>query len=280
MTDASTTNELKYTPQQVTGRLNWLTDKLFSLRITRDSNFRFQPGQFARLGLALGQDNSVGQDRTPNEWRAYSMVSHPSESELEFFSVIVPEGKFSPEMARLRIGDTIWVDKTSFGFLTLDRFVDGQDLWLISTGTGLSAFIPMLRDPATWERFSRIIVVHGVRYATELAYRDDILKCRQTHEASSGGKLIYLPMTSQEPTDPALSPSLPEGQLAPGRLTTLLTSGELEQRAGCKLDPADSRVMLCGNPAMVTEMRQLLSLRGFAAGRRGVPGNLAVENYW
>ena len=38
--------------------------------------------------------------------------------------------------------------------------------------------------------------------------------------------------------------------------------------------------MLCGNPAMVTEMRALLSERQFAPGRRGMPGNLAVENYW
>lgn len=272
--DASTPVELKYTAQQVTRRIIWQSDKLFSLRVTRDPAFRFQPGQFARLGLALGED------RTPNEWRAYSMVSHPSEPELEFFSVIVPQGTFSPEMGRLQVGDTIWVDKTSFGFLTLDRFVDGQDLWLISTGTGLSAFIPMLRDPATWQQFSRVIVIHGVRHATELAYRDELLACLHKQAHSTGGKLLYLPMTSQESTDPAWSPSLPGAALPPARLTALLESGELEQRAGCELDPATSRVMLCGNPAMVTDMRQLLSLRGFAAGRRGVPGNLAVENYW
>jgi len=38
--------------------------------------------------------------------------------------------------------------------------------------------------------------------------------------------------------------------------------------------------MLCGNPAMVTDLRAMLGARGFAAGRRGVAGNLAVENYW
>jgi ferredoxin--NADP+ reductase len=280
MTDAASSGDLKYTRQTVTARMSWQSAKLFSLRITRDPAFQFQPGQFARLGLALGQEHLSPQDRIPNEWRAYSMVSHPSEAELEFFSVAVPEGQFSPVMANLQVGDPIWVDKTSFGFLTLERFVDGQDLWLISTGTGLSAFLPMLRDPTTWQRFARVLVVHGVRHATELAYRDEILACLHKQANASGGKLLYLPMTSQEPTTQALSPSLPAETLAPARLTTLLESGELEQRANVALDPASSRVMLCGNPAMVTDMRQLLSLRGFAAGRRGVPGNLSVENYW
>lgn len=280
MSDAASSAEPKYTRQTVTARTAWQSDKLFSLRITRDPAFQFQPGQFARLGLALGQDHLAPQDRVPDEWRAYSMVSLPTEAELEFFSVTVPEGKFSPVMANLQVGDSIWVDKTSFGFLTLERFVDGQDLWLISTGTGLSAFLPMLSDSAIWQRFARVIVVHGVRHATELAYRDKILACLHKQAASSDGKLLYLPMTSQEPVSQTLSPSLPAGNLAPARLTTLLESGELEQRANVTLDPASSRVMLCGNPAMVTDMRQLLSLRGFAAGRRGVPGNLAVENYW
>lgn len=280
MTDVAPSAQLKYTPQRVTQRISWQSEKLFSLRITRDPAFKFQPGQFARLGLALNQDDDALENQVPDEWRAYSMVSHPSEAELEFFSVTVPEGKFSPQMARLKVGDTIWVDKTSFGFLTLDKFVDGQELWLISTGTGLSAYIPMLRDLDIWQRFSRIILVHGVRLASELAYRDEILSTLDKHANLNAGKLIYLPMMSQELTDSGLSPSLPKSELLPARLTTLLETGELEQRAGCKLDPTTSRVMLCGNPAMVTEMRQLLSLRGFAAGRRGIPGNLAVENYW
>jgi len=280
MTDAATPADPKYTRQRVTSRITWQSDKLFSLRITRDPAFRFIPGQFARLGLAVDQPAIDAANREPNEWRAYSMVSHPGESELEFFAVAVPEGKFSPELSRLREGDTIWVDKTSFGFLTLERFVDGRDLWLVSTGTGLSAYIPMLRDPVTWQRFSRVILVHGVRHSNELAYRDELLALQQSRKDSGGGQLIYLPMASRENIDPAWSPSLPRTTLAPARLTDLLESGELERRAGCALDPASSRIMLCGNPAMVTDMRKLLSLRNFAAGRRGIPGNLAVENYW
>lgn len=262
----------KYTRQTVTAKILWPAEKLFSVRVTRDPAFKFIPGQFARLGLAVhGPDTG-----TPDEWRAYSMVSHPSQDELEFFSVVVPDGTFSPALARLVPGDPIWIDKTSFGFLTLERFVDGQELWLISTGTGLSAYMSMLRDPATWSRFNRIILVHGVRHARELAYGPELIELIAQH---APGQLIYLPITSQEPSDPASSPCIGPMR-APARITALLATSELEQRAGLALDPLKSRIMLCGNPDMVTEMRAMLGARGFIPGRRGITGNLAVENYW
>jgi ferredoxin--NADP+ reductase len=262
----------RYTQQVVTHKTVWGTEKLFSLTVTRPSGFKFIPGQFARLGLAL---DPVAPD-TPNEWRAYSMVSAPNQNALEFYSVVVPEGKFSPPLAQLRVGDALWINNSVFGFLTLDAFADGEDLWLIATGTGLSAYLSMLRDPSTFKRFKRIVLVHGVRAAFELAYREELIALMQQYP----GQLTYLPVTTQEPLIQHLSPSLSPAGLAPARLTTLLRTGEFEQRAGVSLDPVQARIMLCGNPAMVTEMRGLLSERGFAAGRRGVAGNLAVENYW
>ena len=270
----------KYTPQTVLSKTVWLSDKLFSLKVSRDPAFQFLPGQFARLGRSICAPDPL----TPNEWRAYSMVSHPSEDALEFFSVVVPDGKFSPTLASLAPGDTLWINKTVFGFLTLDQFADGEDLWLVSTGTGLSAYISMLREASTWQRFKRIVVLHGVRHAGELAYRDELLHLQNQHstlgERTDKAALVYLPVTSQEPLKPELSPAIAPQYLSANRLTTLLARGELEERTGVTLDPERSRIMLCGNPAMVTDMRALLAERGFAAGRRGVAGNLAVENYW
>ena len=276
MTEASgpelMTNELRYTRQKIVSKATWLDDKLFSLRVTRDQTFSFLPGQFARLGLALASTNDAA---APLEWRAYSMVSSPNEPQLEFLFVVVPDGKFSPAMARLSIGDEILIDKAVYGFLTLDRFTDGDDLWLICTGTGLSAYIAMLRDPRIWTQFKRVILVHGVRQANELAYRQEMLDLIDDDKP-----LVYLPITSKEASSPELSPHVHPDLVQPSRMTSLLSSGELEQRVRIELNPSASRVMLCGNPAMVTEMRTLLSARGFAAGRRGVAGNLAVENYW
>ncbi|MBO1111967.1 ferredoxin--NADP reductase [Bordetella petrii] len=261
----------KYTRQTVTQVHTWVPGKLFSVRTTRDPAFQFQAGQFARVGLPAAD----APDAPPTVWRAYSMVSAPHEDGLEFYSIVVPEGLFSPRLALLQPGDALYIEKNPFGFLTIDRFAPGGDLWLLATGTGLSAYLSILRDPATWQTFRRIILVHGVRTASELAYRDEIQQWRHQpayarHFQQDPRKLVYLPIATRE----AL-PGAPQE-----RLTTLIADGRLEQLAGAALDPQQSKIMLCGNPAMLSDARKLLSGRGFAPGRRGIPGNLAVENYW
>jgi ferredoxin--NADP+ reductase len=272
--------ESKYTRQTVTEVRTWVTDKLFSVRVTRDPAFIFKAGQFARVGLP---DNDA-PNAEPTLWRAYSMVSGPLDNELEFYSIVVPGGAFSPRMAALKPGDSLYIEKNPYGFLTIDRFAAApgnqgassySDLWLLATGTGLSAYLSILRDPATWTTFRRIVLIHGVRHAEELAYRQEIEGWSTLPEfaeiyRADPRKLIYLPVATRE----AL-PGVPSE-----RLTTLIADGRLEALAGETLDPAHAKVMLCGNPDMLTDARKLLGTRGFAPGRRGVPGNLAVENYW
>ena len=252
----------KYTRQRVLSVKQWDSPGLVSIKVTRDAGFNFIPGQFARIGLPSDQTQQV-----PDLWRAYSMVSHPEDDYLEFFSVTVPDGQFSPKLARLSEGSELWVEKSPFGFLTLERFLPAKALWLISTGTGLSAYLPMLRDAATWQNFDKVIVVHGVRTARELAYREDLETLTKNNP-----QFIYLPVTSREPWH--------EGGQAESRVTKAYIDGVLQSVTGQPLNPEDARVMLCGNPEMVTEMRGLLQGHGFAASRRGNPGTLAVENYW
>ncbi|ARP87375.1 ferredoxin--NADP reductase [Bordetella genomosp. 9] len=277
--------ESKYTRQTVTEVRSWVPGKLFSLRVTRDPGFIFKAGQFARVGLP----ESGRPDAEPTLWRAYSMVSGPLDNELEFYSIVVPDGAFSPRLAALKPGDPVYIEKNPYGFLTIDRFgvpagaaagaarSGGQhsDLWLLATGTGLSAYLSILRDPDTWTTFRRIILIHGVRHASELAYRQEIEGWSSLPEfadirRADPRKLIYVPIATRE----AL-PGMPQA-----RLTTLIEDGRLESLVGEKLDPATAKVMLCGNPDMLADARKLLGARGFAPGRRGVPGNLAVENYW
>jgi len=258
-----------HTRETILSRTEWMPGKLFSLRLTRPVGYQFQAGQFARLGLPAGDD----PDAEPTIWRAYSMVSGPDDDWLEFYSVVVPEGEFTPRLARLGAGDTLCIKQTAFGFLTLERFSPARDLWLIGSGTGLSAYLSILRDPATWRSYPRVFLVHGVRTAAELAYRNQIE--HWTDQPGMAGKLrpeqlVYLPIATRE----AL-PGRPQA-----RLTALIADGGLEAAADARLDPEHSRVMLCGNPDMVVDARKLLGERGFKPGRRGIPGNLAVENYW
>ena len=252
----------KYTCERVLEMHHWGDSGLVSVKVTHNPAFQFIAGQFARIGLPSDVESEV-----PDLWRAYSMVSHPQDDYLEFLSVTVANGQFSPKLAQLLPNDRLWVERAPFGFLTLERFTAAKVLWLICTGTGLSAYLPMLRDPGTWAQFEKVVLVHGVRTERELAYRPWLQTLAQ-----SNAQFIYLPVTSRQPW--------PVGQHDASRVTDAYSSGLLEAATQQTLDPERARVMLCGNPEMVTAMRGLLSANGFAAGRRGNPGTLAVENYW
>lgn len=240
-----------------------LTPSLFTLRTTRDAGFRFRAGQFARLGVKKADGNRV--------WRAYSMVSSPFDEFLEFFSIVVPGGEFTSELSRLRLGDTLLVERQAFGYLTLDRFVDGRDLWLLSTGTGVAPFLSILQDFEVWERFEQIILVYSVREARELAYLDLIAQLAQRdYLAEHAHKLRFIPTVTREVHPGALN----------GRITTLIESGDLEREAGLELTAEHSRVMLCGNPQMIDDTRALLKKRHMNLSLARRPGQVAVENYW
>lgn len=250
----------KQVPVHLTEIRHW-TSKLFSFRTTRPADFRFETGQFARLGLSSQEG--------PSLWRPYSMVSAPYEEALEFYSIRVPEGAFTTRLAQLQVGDDLLLDPTAYGFLVPGRLESGPQLWLLATGTGLAPFLSLIRDPGVWQRFPQIFLVHSVRYGAELNYREllaDLSAHPLVGDYATGFR--YQPVVTRETTPGALHQRIP----------ALLADGSLEQALGAPLAPDQARVMLCGNPAMVEETRQLLAQRGFATGRRGQPGTLAVEN--
>lgn len=264
-----------WTEERVLAIRHW-TPTLLSFRTTRYRSFRFTPGHYARLGLGGGAGGqppasaAAGSETAAGDgvvWRPYSMVSAATDEHLEFISVLVPGGAFSQRLAELRVGDAIRVDKAAFGFLTVDQLAPGRDLWMLASGTGLGPFVAILRDPAVWGRFERLILAHGVRRAGELAYRDEI----EALAANAGGaQLVYLPIVTREAGATPLS----------GRIPQLLAAGALERAAAATLSVEHSRLMVCGNPEMARELRQQLGALGFSTTRRGVPGQMAFEKYW
>jgi ferredoxin--NADP+ reductase len=261
----------KYTAERILWIHAWAPN-LFSFRLSRDRAFRFVPGQFARLGVDKPDpDNPKNPSGRKIVWRAYSIVSASHDEHLEFYSIVIAGGEFTSELARLQVGSTVYVEKMNYGFLTLDRFEGGRDLWMLATGTGLAPFLSMLWEPKTWDDYENLIVVHSVRYPNELAYAGTIEGFR-THEHFAGhaGKLHYVRTVTRGRAEGALARRIP----------ALIDSGELEAAAGVPLDLQRSRILICGNPDMVGDTRKLLSARGFATSRRGQPGQLAVENYW
>jgi len=256
------TDDTRFTQETITHIHDW-SPRQRSFRITRPHGFRFAPGQFARVSIERADGGRLG--------RALSMCSAAWDDELEFLVVHIEGGPFSGELWPRKLGDTLQLDKAPQGFLTIDRFADGNDLWMLATGTGLAPFVSILRDPATWQRFERIVLVHGVRESPELAYRGE-LEPAPDHPLFEDrrARLSYLPVVTREPGFAGLHERIP----------ALLASGALEAAAGIKLSPEHSRFMLCGGPQMVEDTHRQLMQMGYRLSRLRAPAHIALENGW
>lgn len=243
----------------LTGRVienrQW-TDALFSLRI-ECAPLRFEAGQFVRIGLDVAGERVA---------RPFSFVNAPDDPVLEFYGVVVPEGPLSPRLASLRAGDPLYVADNPAGWLILPEVPPAETLWLVATGTGIAPFLSILRTPAPWQRYGRVVLVHGARRAEEFVYRDLIDALRQKHAAS----LSYLRFASREAVPGALQ----------GRIPAAVADGRLEAAAGAPISAAGSQFMLCGNPAMLADMQAVLAARGLKKHRRRSPGQITVESFW
>lgn len=243
--------------------LRYWTPTLLTFRISRYAKLSFTPGHYARLGLKNVNDDLV--------WRPYSVVSSQLDGHLEFIATLIPNGEFSNLLAKSNKGDTVLVDKNSYGFMTIDGFAPGKDLWLLASGTGLGPFISILRDAATWKAYQNVVLVHSVRYEAELAYREEINALIQSHAPDKRPtRLRYIPVVTRELVSNISSKRIPQ----------LIEEGQLELAAGLLLDSAFSRIMVCGNPQMLSELRGIFTTKGFHTNRRALPGQIAFENYW
>jgi len=236
------------------------TDRQFSFTCTREPSFRFGAGQFAMIGLKLEGKPLV---------RAYSMVSPPWEEHLEFLSIKVPHGPLTSRLQHIVPGDTVLIGRKATGTLVPENLAPGGVLWLFATGTGLAPFMSLIRDPDTYDRFDRIILLHTVREVAELAYTDLIARELPEHELLGElvrEKLVYWPSVTREPF---------RNQ---GRITTLIEAGTIEATLGLsKLAPEGHRAMLCGSEAMNADVRAILEARGFTEGANNSPGTYVVE---
>lgn len=236
------------------------TDKLFSFRTTRSPAFRFESGQFVMIGLEV--------DGRPL-MRAYSMASANYDEHLDFFSIKVPDGPLTSRLQHIQPGDELLVGSKPTGTLLLGNLLPGKSLYLLATGTGFAPFASILRDPETWERFETVIAVEGCREAAELAFATDTVLDVRQHEylgEMASEKLLYYATVTREAYHHI------------GRITDLIRTGQmmrdLEMPA---LDAAHDRVMICGNPGMLTELKDMLGERGFAEGSSGKPGAFVIE---
>jgi len=231
--------------QRVISVHHW-NDNLFSFRTTRDEALRFINGQFVMLGL-----EQEGRPLT----RAYSIASANHDEFLEFFSIKVANGPLTSKLQHLAVGDAVVVSRKPTGTLVLRDLRPGRRLYMLATGTGLAPFLSLIQDPESYEHFEKVVLIHGVRTVSELAYRDFITRELPNHEYFADlvrDKLIYYPTVTRE--------AFPNQ----GRITHLIESGKLFSAIGLPaFDPAHDRVMVCGSPAMIRDCCTLLDQRGF-----------------
>lgn len=248
-----------FVKEKVTSVHHW-NDTLFSFKTSRDPGFRFKNGHFIMIGLE--------QEGRPL-MRAYSIASANYEEELEFFSIKVQDGPLTSKLQKIQVGDEILMSRKPTGTLLIDHLVPGRNLYLISTGTGLAPFMSIIKDPETYEMFDNVILTHGTREVSELAYQDLIQSELPNHEYFGDlvrDKLIYYPTVTREP------------YVNQGRITELLDSGKLADDIGLPpINLDDDRFMICGSPSMLKDTCSILDAKGFKEARHGDLGHYVIE---
>lgn len=217
----------------------------------------YVPGQFVNVALEQGGERVK---------RSYSLASASGEPS-ELYLTQVDSGALTPELFRLGPGERVWIDDRGLGFFTLDYVPSARHLWLLATGTGLGPFMAMLRSPTIWQRFERVVLVHGVRQCAHLGYSVELAG----FAAARSPQFAYVPIVTRE--------SPPAGALG-GRIPALLAGGQLEAHAGLALEPHQTHVLICGNPAMIGDVQKTLEQRGMHKHRPRKPGHFSFESYW
>ena len=248
-----------FNEERVVSVHHW-TDTLFSFKTTRDPGFRFQNGQFVMMGLEVNGRPLL---------RAYSMASANHEENLEFFSIKVQDGPLTSRLQRIQKGDIVLVGRKPTGTLIVDNLLPGKRLLLLSTGTGLAPFASLIKDPDVYDRFETIVLVHGCRQVSELAYGEELVAKLRDDELFGpllSEKLLYYPTVTREPFRNR------------GRITDLISSEQLfNDIHQSPLDIETDRIMMCGSPAMLEELKDMFEARGFLEGSHSEPGHFVIE---
>jgi len=181
----------------------------------------------------------------------------------------VPDGPLTSRLQHIQPGDSVIVGHKPTGTLLIDYLLPGKRLYLLGTGTGLAPFMSIIRDPDTYDRFEKVVLVHGCRQVAELAYGETITQDLPNDELIGefvSQQLVYYPTVTREPFRNR------------GRITDLLASGKLGEDVGLPpLSLENDRVMLCGSPEMIADARTMLTGLNFVEGNQGEAGHYVIE---
>ena len=221
------------------------------------SNLDFKPGQWVTLAAEVDDRKIL---------RPYSVASAPYQlPEVELFvRAVIKDGKLGPFTSKLfvaKTGDRFEVVKVGGTFL-LDES-DKRRKILVASGTGLAPFISMIRHEIKKCGMSDSIVVHGVSYAKDLAYKEELERYTRT------GKLIkYIPTISRAEQDASW-----KGET--GRAESLIQNGRIDKILGEEITKEKYDVYACGHPRMVDSVVNFFKGKGFVENK-----DVKFERYW
>jgi ferredoxin--NADP+ reductase len=214
-----------------------------------EAPFPFEPGQYATLGL-MGNAGKLVQ-------RPMSVSSSADDtSEYEFFIRLVHEGAFTPLLWERKVGDPINIKGPKGKFLLQP---DGRRCLFVASGTGLAPFISMIETLRGRGQQRDIVLLHGVSYDYDLAWRAQL----EALEAGEELPLRYVGTISRPQ-------HCPDWTGCTGRVESIV-AGELDEHG---LTPDTATIYLCGNPDMVGAVEEIAAARGFP------PEQVRKELYW
>ena len=243
----------------VTKVIRW-TDWLFSFRVARPKNFRFQSGEFVMIGLP-------GNNGKPL-LRAYSITSPSWDDELEFYSIIIPNGPLTSQLQHISIGDTLILNPKATGTLLLDSLLPGKRLFMFASGTGIAPFISLVRDPEIYEKFEQIILFHTCREIKDLNYGKSIVETisKDPLIGEYADRVFYYPTVTREEFH------------TKGRITDLLKTGQIFQNLQLTPISCDTdRAMVCGSMGLNKDIKAFLETSGLKEGARNHPAEFVQE---
>ena len=258
--------------------IHHFTPDLFTIQVKPDKPMApFTSGQYVLLGLSSNMARREGsapefKEQKPDRLvlRAYSIGSAGHEPELlEFYISVVPMGSLTPRMVQLKPGDRLNVGEKIRGFFTLDTVPSSHE-WVVlaATGTGLAPYVSMMRAHMEKPFPFRFVSLHGAPRSWELGYLREL-----SLYAKFLPDVTYIPSITRVKEDPFWT-----GES--GRITRYFDTSLLHERLGLEFDPNKTSVFLCGNPAMIEDVKKVLEPKGYSVHAPATPGSLHVEEYW
>ncbi|CAL4325123.1 Flavodoxin/ferredoxin--NADP reductase [Buchnera aphidicola (Chaitophorus populicola)] len=221
---------------------------------------KFIAGQFSKIRIENLNKNQKIQ-------RAYSFVNPPHSNKIEFFITLIQQGEMSKKLIKLKEKQEILISKESYGFFTLKEIQKSKMLWMFSTGTAIGPYLSILQEKKDTEKFEKIILVHSVRYFSDLKYLNLI---NNIHKLYKGKLLVIITITREN-----------KKNFYYGRIQKLLLNKSLEKKLSVNINKENSNIMLCGNPNMVEDLfKFFVKEKKMTKNLRRKPGNITRENYW